>query len=71
MGPVITAAAYSYSVAWSDEDRVFIARVVDFPDLATHGDTADQALAEARSLVSFMLTDMKARGERPPPPAGR
>ena len=40
-----------FTVEWSDEDEVFIAKHSDFKSLATHGDTPHEALKELEPLV--------------------
>jgi predicted RNase H-like HicB family nuclease len=65
------AEKYLYSVGWSDEDDAFIARVAEFPSLATHGATPESALAEARDLVGFVLTDLRQNREMVPEPLGK
>lgn len=62
---------YLYSVGWSEEDDVFIARVAEFPSLATHGDTQDEALGEIKKLVKFVLSDLKKNNEPIPEPLGK
>lgn len=62
------AALYSYSVAWSPEDEVFIARVQEFSLLAAHGSTQEQALAELRDVVADVLKDLRKNGEPVPEP---
>lgn len=46
-----------YSIAWSEEDDVFIGRVAEFPSLAAHGDTPDAALHEIMTVVKMTTAD--------------
>lgn len=62
---------YLYSVGWSEEDEVFIARVAEFPSLAAHGETQEEALREIRDVVSFVLNDLKESSEPIPEPFGK
>ena len=57
------ADEYLYNVAWSEEDKVFVGRIVEFPSLAAHGDTLEDALREIKKVVEFVLADMAASGE--------
>lgn len=57
------ADEYLYNVAWSEEDELFIGRVVEFPSLAAHGDTLEKALREIKKVVEFVVADMAASGE--------
>lgn len=65
------AEDYSYTVAWSDEDDVFIARVTEFPSLAAHGKSQEKALREVRGVVEFVLDDLAANKEPIPEPLSR
>lgn len=62
---------YLYSVGWSDEDKAFVARVAEFPSLATHGNTQNEALSEIKSVVKFVIADLKKSKEAIPEPFGK
>jgi predicted RNase H-like HicB family nuclease len=55
----------------------FVARLPAFPNMLALGDTAEQAVARATTLVSYEVRDARARGEALPadvsrePAAGR
>lgn len=49
---------YRYNVGWSEEDQVFVGRVVEFPSLAAHGDTLEDALFEIKKVVGFVMADL-------------
>ena len=66
-----TAEEYTFSVVWSDDDKAFIGRVVEFPSLAAHGDTQEKALVEIRTVVEFVLEDLAAENEDVPVPLSR
>jgi predicted HicB family RNase H-like nuclease len=57
------ADEYLYNVAWSEEDELFVGRVVEFPSLAAHGDTLEKALREIKKVVDFVIADMAVSGE--------
>jgi predicted HicB family RNase H-like nuclease len=61
---------YAYTVSWSQVDEVFVARVAEFPLLAAHGDTQEEALGEIRFVVEDVIRDMMANNERVPEPLG-
>jgi predicted HicB family RNase H-like nuclease len=65
------AHEYSYSVAWSADDRSFIGRVTEFPSLAAHGSSQEKALREIRTVVQHVVEDLAASGEEVPVPLGR
>ncbi len=62
---------YLYSVGWSQEDEAFIARVVEFPSLAAHGETQEGALKEIKKVVKLVLSDLKKNKELVPEPLGK
>jgi predicted RNase H-like HicB family nuclease len=61
---------FTYREEWSGEDRVYIARCLEFPSLAAHGDTPEAALAEIKKVVAAVLKDMSRNGEPIPEPLG-
>jgi predicted RNase H-like HicB family nuclease len=65
------AEEYLYSVGWSEEDEAFVARVAEFPSLAAHGATQEEALREITNLVGFVLKDLTESKEPIPEPFGR
>ncbi len=65
------AENYSYTVAWSDDDDAFIARVTEFPSLAAHGKSQEKALREIRGVVEYVLEDLAESREPIPEPLGR
>ena len=62
---------YSYNVAWSEEDGIFIGRVAEFPSLAAHGDSQEKALREIRTVVGYVLEDLAEEGAPIPVPLGK
>lgn len=62
--------AYEFRISWNKEDEVFVARVTEFPSLATHGDTREEALREMKELLVFVLEDLESEGEKIPEPVG-
>ncbi|MCA1623153.1 MAG: type II toxin-antitoxin system HicB family antitoxin [Acidobacteria bacterium] len=62
---------YLYSVDWSDVDEAFVARVAEFPSLAAHGETQEEALREIKNVVEFALKDLTESKEPIPEPFGK
>ena len=62
---------YSYSVMWSEVDKVFVGRIMEFPSLAAHGSTQEKALREIRIVVGYVLQDLIENGETIPVPLGK
>jgi predicted HicB family RNase H-like nuclease len=62
---------YLYNVGWSEADECFVSRVVEFPSLAAHGDTQEEALREIKNAVEFVLSDLSENNEQIPEPFGK
>ena len=62
---------YTYTVAWSAEDDAYVARVAEFPLLAAHADSTEEALAEIKSVVEMTISDLVESGEPVPEPFGK
>ncbi len=69
--PEFKAEEYSYTVAWSDDDAAFVARVTEFPSLAAHGRTQEKAFREIREVVGKVLKDLASEREEIPVPLGK
>jgi predicted HicB family RNase H-like nuclease len=61
---------YTYRIEWSEEDHCHIARCLEFPSLAAHGDTNEGALREIEYVVAESVKWMKKDGETVPEPFG-
>jgi predicted HicB family RNase H-like nuclease len=59
---------YYYQVTWDDEDKIFIARVVEFPSLAAHGDSHLRAIEELKLVVQAVIEDLQENNEPLPQP---
>lgn len=62
---------YLYSIGWSEAGKAFVARVAEFPSLAAHGETQEEAMREIRNVVEFVLNDLKESNEPIPEPFGK
>ncbi len=62
------ADRYSYNVAWSQEDEVYIGRVAEWPSLVAHADSKEGALAEIANVVAFAIEDCEEKGDSYPKP---
>jgi predicted RNase H-like HicB family nuclease len=58
---------YRIAVEWSDEDKVFIARIPALHGCMAHGSTAEKATHEVRVAADAMLSVLKEDGDLPPP----
>jgi predicted HicB family RNase H-like nuclease len=61
---------YTYRVEWSEEDKVHIARCLEFPSLMAHGGTARKALSEIEKVVTESIKWMDEEKEPVPEPFG-
>jgi len=59
---------YTYRLEWSEEDQVYLARCLEFPSLAAHGDTEEKALSEIKEVVNETVKWLKEEGEVVPQP---
>jgi len=59
---------YQILVAWSPEDRVFVAQVPDLPGCIAHGQSEKEARDNARSAIDLYLEDLSAAGDSIPEP---
>lgn len=59
---------YSYTITWSAEDDAYISRVAEFPSLAAHGESYEDALSEIQFVVKEVVKDLEASGEPVPEP---
>lgn len=57
---------YTYESVWSEVDHAFIARVVEFPSLAAHGDSRGSSLRALRSVVDSVVKELTASGKEIP-----
>jgi hypothetical protein len=65
----LSAAHYTYEVAWSEEERTFIARVKEFPSLEARAVSRGAALRALKSVVYSVakeLADSGAESREPP-----
>ena len=60
---------YLVTIAWSEQDQVYIARVPDLPGCAADGPTYEQAAIEIREAMRLWLWAAKDRGEIVPQPS--
>ena len=59
---------YTYRVEWSEEDEAFVARCLELPSLAGHGESATRALEEVQRAVDAAVEWMREEGEWVPEP---
>src|SRR3712207_1224157 len=62
---------YGFRVFWSDEDQGYVAVSPEFPRLSSFGATAEDALAELRTLLQDAIEVYRNEGMPIPVPATR
>ena len=61
---------YTFRVEWSEADNTHIAYCLEFPSLAAHGNTAEDALANIVVVVSESIKWLKEENSPIPEPFG-
>lgn len=64
----IDVSHYTYRVAWSKEDREFVATCLEFPSLSWLAESQVGALEGLEAVVRDVVADMKQQGEQVPIP---
>ncbi|HSJ49117.1 MAG TPA: type II toxin-antitoxin system HicB family antitoxin [Gammaproteobacteria bacterium] len=62
---------YETIIYWSEEDQVFVADVPELPGCMAHGDSPNQALANAQEAIQLWLDTAREFGDPIPEPKGR
>jgi predicted RNase H-like HicB family nuclease len=62
---------YEIVIYWSEEDQVFLAEVPELPGCLAHGDTAQEALAQAQEATALWIDAAREFGDPVPEPKGR
>jgi len=70
MGNKINVDKYTFRLAWSEEDACHVARCLEFPSLAAHGATIEDALREIEHVVGQSIKWLMEDGEPVPEPLG-
>jgi predicted RNase H-like HicB family nuclease len=61
---------YTYRIEWSEDEQCHVARCLEFPSLAAHGNTIEEALREIEYVVAESVKWMQEEGEAAPEPLG-
>jgi len=59
---------YRIEILYSAADKCYVATVPSLPGCAAHGDSPEEAAAEARMAASAMVEVMRQHGDKIPPP---
>ena len=52
---------YTYRIEWSEDDQCHVARCLEFPSLAAHGNTIEEALREIEYVVAESVKWMQEK----------
>ena len=58
-------------IFWSAEDDVFVCEVPELPGCMAHGETQEDALANAKQAIELWIDTAKEFGDAIPEPKGR
>jgi predicted RNase H-like HicB family nuclease len=61
---------YAIIIFWSDEDKTFIADVPELPGCMAHGNTQEEALANAKMATQLWIATAKEFNDPVPEPKG-
>ncbi len=59
---------YHVDIRWSDEDKIYVARVPELVGVVTHGDTVVQAAKMAEEAICLHLNSLAQHNEKVPKP---
>ncbi|HEU4452168.1 MAG TPA: type II toxin-antitoxin system HicB family antitoxin [Longimicrobium sp.] len=62
---------HEIAIFWSDEDQAFIAEVPELPGCHAHGETREEALANAQEAIDLWIEVARKRGSEIPAPRAR
>lgn len=62
---------YETILYWSEEDSAFVAEVPELPGCMAHGNSQEEALANANEAIGLWLDTAKEFGDPIPEPKGR
>jgi predicted RNase H-like HicB family nuclease len=59
---------YSMDIRWSEDDRVFVVSLPEFPRAQTHGTTYEDAVRNGKEVLELLVETYKAEGRALPEP---
>ena len=62
---------YEIIIYWSNEDNAFIAEVPELPGCMAHGNSYEEALANAKEAIHLWIDTAKEFGDPVPTPKGQ
>ena len=67
----MTLIKYELIIYWSEEDHAFIVEVPELPGCMADGETYEQAVANAKTVVGQWIETARELGRPIPEPKGR
>jgi predicted RNase H-like HicB family nuclease len=61
---------YEIIIYWSNEDHAFVAEAPELPGCTAHGDTQENALANANQAIQLWIDTAREFGDPVPEPKG-
>lgn len=62
---------YTITIQWSEEDSCYVVYLPEFKDYSsqpvTHGDTYEEALANAKEVLEMLVEELAEEGKELPP----
>ena len=62
---------YEIIIFWSEEDSAYVADIPELPGCMAHGNSHEEALANAKSAAKLWLETATEYGDEIPAPKGR
>ncbi len=62
---------YEIVIFWSEEDAAYVADIPELPGCMAHGNSHEEALANAKSAAELWLETAREYGDEIPTPKGR
>jgi len=67
----MTLIKYELIIYWSEEDHAFIVEVPELPGCMADGETYEQAVANAKTVIEQWIETARELGKPIPEPKGR
>lgn len=67
-GAHLAVPPYSVTMVWDPDDRIFVVTVPELPGCRTHGETYEEAAANAREVIASWVGAARALGRPLPAP---
>ena len=68
---MMTDPRYEMIIYWSDQDEAFVVEVPELPGCAADGSTYEEALANAKVIITEWIETAQELGRPIPEPRGR